>query len=69
MKTYYYSIKENDFGWSEQTQHEITCKSWNSFVNFCKSISFHYNKPVRGCETPGYDNQGHFFSTTSLSEL
>lgn len=60
MKTYYYTIRENK-AWDEAPQKEISLKSWKEFAKFCNKLSKELKKEIRGCETSGYNNQGHYF--------
>ena len=65
MKTYYFSLAneiEANNGWSSAPQKSIECKDWVTFVSFCKNICKSFNTVVRGCESLGYNNQGHYFN-------
>lgn len=64
MKTYYYTIAEPKKAWDKTEQRKVQCKDWKEFVDFCKKISLSFNASVRGCESEGYNNQGHYFNET-----
>jgi len=61
MKTYFYTIKQENKSWSELPQEQITFKSWLQFGKFCNDLSKKIKAEIRGCESSGYDNQGSYF--------
>jgi hypothetical protein len=61
MLTYYYSYRQVEGGWDKQPQYFTKLNSWTEFVELCYTLSFHLKKEIRGCESKGYNNQGHYF--------
>ncbi len=71
MKTYYYSIRENDKDWENQKQFSINAvddseNSWIAFVNYCYAISYHFKSEIRACKSEGYNNQRYYFNADGL---
>ncbi len=61
LKTFYFTIREFGFAWDQTIQKSIDLESWESFASFCNFTSKENGCEVRGCETAGYNNQGHYF--------
>lgn len=60
--TFYYSVLwVEGQSWDFQKQCSIVCTSWKLFAKFCQKFANEQNKPVRGCITEGYSNQGSYF--------
>ena len=65
MKTYYFTLATDipkNGGWSDAKQRQTECKNWDEFVNYCYKVAYSFNSIVRGCESEGYNNQGHYFN-------
>ena len=62
MKTYYYTVGTNAINWDKEPQYSVCELNWNNFVHFCHSLSYHLKTTIRGCESSGYNNKGHYFT-------
>jgi len=60
-KRYYYTVKELGKSWDQTPQKSIEFNLWKQFVRFCKDLSLEHGREIRGCESQGYSNQGHYF--------
>jgi hypothetical protein len=62
LKIFYYSVYTGKPNWDKEQQYQVVELSWVDFVHFCHSLSYHLKTTIRGCETKGYNNQGHYFT-------
>jgi hypothetical protein len=65
MKTYYYSIRENNKNWDQQKQYRCVANVRADFINLCYALSYHFKTEIRGCESEGYNNQGIYIYNNS----
>ena len=65
MKTYYYSVRENDPGWDQQKQYRCVANVRADFINLCYALSYHFKAEVRACDSEGYNNQGAYIFNTA----
>lgn len=62
-KTIYITIPTNgDLPWDEQPQRRVGSISWDLAVKYAKYQSTINRKTVRLSESPGFNNQGHYFN-------